>query len=49
VARDTPKLFGDWVIHREGFSAPKVMDIARLQAWTLKPAILTGEKTTLEK
>jgi hypothetical protein len=39
VADDTPKLFGDWVIHREGFRAPKVMAVARLQAWTLKPAV----------
>lgn len=39
VAADTPKLFGDWVIHREGFRAPQVMEQARLQAWTLKPAL----------
>ena len=39
VAEDTPKLFGDWVIHKEGFRAPKILDIARLQTWTLKPAI----------
>lgn len=39
VARDTPDLFGGWVIHREGFRAPKLMELARLQAWTLKPAI----------
>jgi hypothetical protein len=39
IARDTPELFGGWIIHREGFRAPKVMAVARLQAWTLKPAI----------
>jgi hypothetical protein len=39
VAEDTPGLFGGWIIHREGFRAPKVLDVARLQAWTLKPAI----------
>ncbi len=39
VAKDTPQLFGGWVIHRPGFRAPKIMEIARLQAWTLKPAI----------
>jgi len=39
VAQDTPELFGGWIIHKEGFRAPKVMEIARLQAWTLKPAI----------
>jgi hypothetical protein len=39
VAKDTPGLFGGWVIHRAGFRAPKVMEMARLQAWTLKPAV----------
>ena len=39
VAEDTPDLFGGWIIHRENFRAPKVLEVARLQAWTLKPAI----------
>ncbi len=39
IAKDLPSLFGGWVIHREGFRAPKVLEVARLQAWTLKPAI----------
>jgi hypothetical protein len=39
VAEDTPGLFGGWIIHKENFRAPKVMEIARLQAWTLKSAI----------
>jgi hypothetical protein len=39
VAQDTPGLFGGWIIHKENFRAPKVMEMARLQAWTLKPAI----------
>jgi hypothetical protein len=39
IAEDTPNLFGDWIIHKEGFRAPKVMEQARLQAWTLKPAL----------
>ena len=39
IAKDTPGLFGGWVIHKEGFRAPKVMEMARLQAWTLKPAV----------
>ena len=39
VAEDTPGLFGGWIIHRAGFRAPKVMALARLQAWTLKEAI----------
>ena len=39
VAEDTPDLFGGWVIHKEGFRAPKILEQARLQAWTLKPAL----------
>jgi hypothetical protein len=42
VAKDTPGLFGGWVIHKEGFRAPKVLEVARLQAWTLKPAVVEG-------
>ena len=38
VARDSPELFGGWVIHPPGFRAPRIVDNARLQAWTLKPA-----------
>lgn len=29
-----------WSIFPDGFSAPQLMDLARLQAWTLKPATL---------
>jgi hypothetical protein len=39
VAEDSPKLW-NWAIHPEGFHAPKIMEQARLQAWTLKPALL---------
>jgi hypothetical protein len=39
VANDTPQLFGGWIIHKEGFRAPKILEVARLQAWTLKPAL----------
>jgi hypothetical protein len=39
VAEDSPRLWG-WVIFPEGFHAPHLMELARLQAWTLKPAIL---------
>src|SRR5207302_996147 len=34
VAKDTPGLFGGWVIHKEGYRAPKILEVARLQAWT---------------
>jgi hypothetical protein len=40
VAKDEPGLYGGWVIHRENYRAPKVLEIAKLQAWTLKPAML---------
>ncbi len=30
----------DWLIHPEGFEARHLLDLARLQAWTLKPAVL---------
>jgi len=40
IGVDTSELFGGWIIHAEGFRAPKVLQMARLQAWTLKPAIL---------
>jgi hypothetical protein len=38
VADDSPGLWG-WPIFPEGFHAPRVMELARLQAWTLKPAV----------
>lgn len=38
IAKDTPNLFGAWVIHRANYRAPHVMEVARWQAWTLKPA-----------
>jgi hypothetical protein len=37
VADDSPDLW-DWVIFPHGFHAPKLMTLAKLQAWTLKPA-----------
>jgi hypothetical protein len=39
VAGDDPKLWG-WVIFPRGFRAPTLMDLAKRQAWTLKPAVL---------
>jgi peptidoglycan/xylan/chitin deacetylase (PgdA/CDA1 family) len=38
VAEDSPELWS-WVIFPEGFHAPRIMELARLQAWTLKPAV----------
>ena len=42
TAEDSPKLWG-WVIFPEGFHAPKIMEIAWLQAWTLKPALFRAK------
>jgi hypothetical protein len=41
---DEPAARSGWssVMHRPGFAAPKLLEQARLQAWTLKPAILSG-------
>jgi hypothetical protein len=42
VADDTPQLFGGWIIHPEGFRAARIVELAKLQAWTLKPAERAG-------
>jgi len=39
VADDSPGLWG-WVIFPKGFNAPHMMEVAKLQAWTIKPAAL---------
>jgi len=39
VATDAQRTF-NWPIHPEGFNAPQLLELARLQAWTLKPARL---------
>ena len=39
VATDAQRTFS-WPIHPEGFSAPQLLELARLQTWTLKPARL---------
>jgi hypothetical protein len=41
VAEDTPALW-EWPIFPPGFDAPHLMELARLQAWTLKPAQIHG-------
>jgi hypothetical protein len=38
VADDSPKIFG-WLFP-EGFHAPAMMELARRQSWTVKPAVL---------
>jgi hypothetical protein len=42
VSEDTARLWG-WVIFPPGFRAPEMMQLAKRQAWTLKPAVLTAE------
>jgi hypothetical protein len=39
VADDSPNLWG-WTIFPKDFNAPHMMELAKLQAWTIKPAIL---------
>ncbi len=39
VSEDSPALWS-WPIFPQGFHAPDIMALARLQAWTLKPALL---------
>lgn len=41
VAEDSSELW-NWVIFPRGFRAPKLMALARLQAWTLKHARIVG-------
>ena len=42
VSEDRPGLWGG-VIFPPGFRAPALMDLARRQAWTIKPALLDPE------
>jgi hypothetical protein len=39
VAEDAPNLWG-WVIFPPNFRAPALMELARQQSWTIKPALL---------
>ncbi len=39
IATDARRSF-DWAIHPETFEAPELLELGRLQAWTLKPAKL---------
>jgi hypothetical protein len=39
VVHDGPNVYGGWIVHKANFRAPHILDVARLQAWTLKPAI----------
>jgi hypothetical protein len=39
VTKDAAKAY-NWVIHAKGFAPEELLDLARLQAWTLKPARL---------
>jgi hypothetical protein len=43
VSDDRPGLWG-WVIFPPGFHAPELMELARRQAWTIKPAVLSGRE-----
>ena len=39
VAKDSVSIW-NWPIFPKGFHSPHLMELARLQAWTLKPALL---------
>jgi hypothetical protein len=41
VAKDSPSIW-EWPIFPAGFHSAHLMELARLQAWTIKPAILEG-------
>jgi len=43
VAKDSLSIW-NWPIFPPGFHAPHLMELARLQAWTLKPALLPAVK-----
>lgn len=43
VSDDDPRLWG-WVIFPPEFRAPTMMELAKRQAWTIKPALLHGPK-----
>jgi hypothetical protein len=43
VADDSPALW-EWPIFPPGFHAPHLMSLAKLQAWTLKPAKLAASR-----
>lgn len=40
VSDDDPRKLWGWVIFPPGFRAPAMMELAKKQAWTLKPAVL---------
>lgn len=40
---DSPDLWG-WVVFPDGFNAPHMMELAKLQTWTMKPAVLRKTK-----
>jgi hypothetical protein len=41
VSDDDPGKLWGWVIFPPGFRAPALMELAKKQAWTLKPALLS--------
>jgi hypothetical protein len=43
VSDDDPKKLWGWVIFPPNFRAPALMELAKKQAWTLKPALLDHE------
>jgi hypothetical protein len=42
ISNEPAKSFS-WAIHPVGFSAPGLLELGRLQTWTLKPAVLHAQ------
>ncbi|MGO9110900.1 MAG: hypothetical protein ACLP9L_16890 [Thermoguttaceae bacterium] len=47
VANDPTGLF-DWVIHKSDLRPAKILEVARLQAWTLKPAVRSPQQSATQ-
>jgi hypothetical protein len=43
VAKDSPSIW-EWPIFPPGFHSAHLMELARLQAWTIKPAVLESPR-----
>ena len=48
IAKDSVKVW-EWPIFPEGFHSAHLIELAKLQAWTLKPAILISRQTEVSR
>jgi hypothetical protein len=42
---NSSQVLWDWIIFPDGFHAPQLMALAKLQPWTLKPALLAVDRS----